>query len=950
MNWEGPSAFEGLSEDKSATSAQPPSKRTKYLPEPKLESEESEEEPSSDDEYVVDPSQAKGRTKRRFSVSSQSESDPDDNDRPSRRRIYRISTSPAPSHQGNLKRKTASANTAQPPPSKKKKAASITATDDPTRRYCLGKLEEIFRDVFPRYPYLPASHYDNEDRGEQAATTLVEKKSEELTDEEKAQVLERANRVATELEQCIYEIYCEPDKQGEPHAGGKYKDRFRMLQFNLSKPDRVVIHRRIASGTITPKEISLMSSTDLADEETKQHIKIVEQEALEHSILQKSTVPRAKITHKGLQDIEDVTGELVSLREREREREREQEEEERRDRERMARVRAAQSQQRQRTASMSVPPESPIVPQQSPTSWGAPPPVPTHAIASPSEETATPVSSRPPANPMFTSELTVSEPELNLDDIINMEDETSVGHDTVAAVDSPAVAPSPISERQPSTDVSDVPQESAQPPPPSPTAVTTGISPFAAKPAAPSFDLNSLWSGPSTAPSPSAAQLSTESPRVAVVEHKDVIMEPVTIHGAEDQDFDMFLEEREEKEQPPPPAPVQPKFEDLPQVWSGKISMPLESAMQETAVVARQLGGRPIDDTSVLWKTLFPTAMLRIDGRVPTTNSCTFLLQTRLNPSKELVAVAFSSADTANASSFKSISDFLIGKGRHGLVFPWGQRPKEYSPGRELYIVPLQATDPLPECIELLDNLKLPKERNNDYLIGIWVLYKGRLAPPPPLQQPQPPVQALPPLTANITSTIFGNPPSIPPTSGLDTSALAKEVATLTPEQIQNVLRTLAATSQAPLLQAPQAPPMQPQVPGQPTSLHSMPPMPILSQPPQTWNAQPPAPYPPPYPMSMHPPPPHGPIGPPGALPPPTFERQDQRDFKRDARPLGPPGPGHDRGDRGDRGGRGRGPRGRGKGRDGGSSPRQPVDSGWPQRKAWGDAKGGQPSPTRRWQ
>ena len=108
-----------------------------------------------------------------------------------------------------------------------------------------------------------------------------------------------------------------------------------MLTFNLSKPDRVILHMRIASSRISPKELSTMSSTDLASEEEKESIKKLEQEALAHSILKKSTVPRAKITHKGLQDIEDVTG----AAQREAEREREDEEEERIERERLARLR-----------------------------------------------------------------------------------------------------------------------------------------------------------------------------------------------------------------------------------------------------------------------------------------------------------------------------------------------------------------------------------------------------------------------------------------------------------------------------------------------------------------------------------------------------------------------------------------------------------------------------------
>jgi len=43
-----------------------------------------------------------------------------------------------------------------------------------------------------------------------------------------------------------------------------------------------------------------MSSTELASQEQATVDQQAEQEALEHSILVKTTVPRAKITHKGL--------------------------------------------------------------------------------------------------------------------------------------------------------------------------------------------------------------------------------------------------------------------------------------------------------------------------------------------------------------------------------------------------------------------------------------------------------------------------------------------------------------------------------------------------------------------------------------------------------------------------------------------------------------------------
>lgn len=339
-----------------------------------------------------------------------------------------------------------------------------------------------------------------------------------------------------------------------------------MLQFNLSKVDRVNIHRRITSGNISPKEISLMSSTDLADEETKQSIILAEKEALEYSILLKSTVPRAKITHKGLQDIEDVNGEVASAHEIELHREREQADEERRERERMARLRV----QRQRTASMSAPPESPTV-QQSPTSaeqpWGAPPPVPAHAMspkAAGVDEFVGGISKLPSF--MQTSEENAAEPELNLADLINIDDdETSTPSANVQS----QVASMSIAS----------PTDASLPPPTS--TMPTGISPFAARPdrRGASFDLNSLWSAPKEESLPADSSILgvtlVEEPQ-AEGSDKDDAMELESVDEANDQDFDMFLEDKEGKSQEPTDefivTPTIPKnVETLPTVWTGKV-------------------------------------------------------------------------------------------------------------------------------------------------------------------------------------------------------------------------------------------------------------------------------------------------------------------------------------------------------------------------------------------
>lgn len=51
----------------------------------------------------------------------------------------------------------------------------------------------------------------------------VDKKPEELTDEEKTMLEERAKQFATDLEECMYEIYAEPDKTGKHSVAAKYK-------------------------------------------------------------------------------------------------------------------------------------------------------------------------------------------------------------------------------------------------------------------------------------------------------------------------------------------------------------------------------------------------------------------------------------------------------------------------------------------------------------------------------------------------------------------------------------------------------------------------------------------------------------------------------------------------------------------------------------------------------
>jgi len=300
-------------------------------------------------------------------------------------------------------------------------------------------------------------------------------------------------------------------------------------------------------------------------------------------------------------------------------------------------------------------------------------------------------------------------------------------------------------------------------------------------------------------------------------------------------------------------------------------------------------------------------------------------------------------------------------------------------------MVPLLQTQALPEFVELLDNLKIPSTRTKDYLLGIWVLNKGKLAPLPGATQPiiAPPVApqqsaSFPPTNASappFQNTMFNAPPppptllphNIPPVAAalaqlpgappIAPAALAAEVASLTPEQLQEVLRTLAATTNQiplplpnlmpPIVEHPpppppalppfnqSRPPFPPHGPTPPIASHT-PPVPPNVQP---WIQHMPAPsgYPTNYPPSSVP---YQQPSPRGSIPPqiPYERHENERDFR--GGPHYSQGPRNDYEDRSRRNNshnnnnrgntRGRG----GRNNDGHDREfRRNSDSGWPRRQ-----------------
>lgn len=92
---------------------------------------------------------------------------------------------------------------------------AVTAADDPVRKYCLGKLQDI---VTPIFFTRQKDAVDAETAGE--AVSASEPQDEEAR---KKEAEGKAGAFTQKLEHCVFELFSEPDKKGRKTAGPKYK-------------------------------------------------------------------------------------------------------------------------------------------------------------------------------------------------------------------------------------------------------------------------------------------------------------------------------------------------------------------------------------------------------------------------------------------------------------------------------------------------------------------------------------------------------------------------------------------------------------------------------------------------------------------------------------------------------------------------------------------------------
>lgn len=708
-----------------------------------------------------------------------------------------------------------------------------TPTDDPTRKYCLGKLREVVTPIFvqhytaeaaaalqPPKPSTPPSvseHVDDDAPKQEEAEAKVEDEpmpTEETKedvpmvetteppalpplDEAKKQELEQqASSFVEELEQSIFEGFSEPDKKGRKSAGQKYKERFRMLTFNLEKSDRTELRSRIATGRISPAELSHMTSADLANEQLQAEMESMREAAMRGSILEaRRMAPRAKMTHKGEELIEDQSGGNVGgptfddINE---------------------------SDERKGDSEM----------EHGEGGGGG------------GDGAAGDDEMRPPMSPLDEMMIHHAQSPLAL-----MTDELQAATSAVGGFDISEVlgdmglAGTPIDPSSHSDAMAVVSGAAA-------AAATAGTMP-AVRPTvmiphrsnsisgAPKSSTNSLLASALASASHSQFNLSSVWGGVGGTDQtSDVSAAMMGLGGASDlepvgvpeQSEDAGMMEDTELEEffnggelfepadATEPMDVEPEvrgdgegaggsgtplddmqvFETLPAVWTGPVQMPNEQDSAWTSICqARQVGGRNLGTSDFLWKLLFTQPITRIDGRVPVQASNKYLVDTRLNPTKDLVAVVLTPMDEGD-QEFAKLNEFLIKKGRHGLVFPWAGVSSDRATGRDCYLIPFRAEDPTPEFIELLDDVQLPKKRTRDMMLGVFVLHKDRIAKAQAsAPSTTPPAQTLP-LESMPPPPAPAAPTAAPPLPNLGALASLLPPGGL-PEQTKNLLQELMA-------------------------------------------------------------------------------------------------------------------------------------------------------------
>lgn len=153
------------------------------------------------------------------------------------KRVKKASSSPAPGSSSDQALKRRNSSAVQPAAKRSKTESEGPASDDPMRKYCVSKLQEIIAPMFlehregQRKDEVGSGKQDEAEGAKANAEADVESEKEtepgagpeELSELEKTSINQKVSAFVAELEHCMMKTYAEPDKSGRSSAGPKYK-------------------------------------------------------------------------------------------------------------------------------------------------------------------------------------------------------------------------------------------------------------------------------------------------------------------------------------------------------------------------------------------------------------------------------------------------------------------------------------------------------------------------------------------------------------------------------------------------------------------------------------------------------------------------------------------------------------------------------------------------------
>lgn len=146
-------------------------------------------------------------------------------------------------------------------------------------------------------------------------------------------------------------------------------------------------------------------------------------------------------------------------------------------------------------------------------------------------------------------------------------------------------------------------------------------------------------------------------------------------------------------------------------IWTGKVKMATVSEFHANAL---NLFGDV--SASHLFEILSATAL--IEGRISVSSVLQYFHALRKTPSKEIIAVLFVPTEQ-NSQGFDILYDYFVKRNRYGVLHSKSNSVKD------AYIIPMPSGNSVPELLDLLPKVDLPKDRNFQYFMGLFVLNKS---------------------------------------------------------------------------------------------------------------------------------------------------------------------------------------------------------------------------------